>query len=116
MAGKIGINGFGRIGRLVLRAAVLKGATVVAINDPFIPLDYMVYMFKYDSTHGQFKGEVKEDGKFLYVNGNRSPSSMSVTLPTLTGLAQELNMLLSLPECLPPLTRLLPIPREEPRK
>merc|ERR1712095_253127 len=73
-AGKIGINGFGRIGRLVLRAAVEKGATVVAINDPFIPLDYMVYMFKYDSTHGQFKGEVKEDGKFLYVN------SMKITV------------------------------------
>merc|ERR1712121_504419 len=71
VAGKIGINGFGRIGRLVLRAAVSKGATVVAINDPFISLDYMVYMFKYDSTHGQFKGEVKEDGKFLYVNGNK---------------------------------------------
>merc|ERR1712113_1095217 len=71
MAGKIGINGFGRIGRLVLRAAVEKGATVVAINDPFVPLDYMVYMFKYDSTHGKFKGEVKEDGKFLYVNGNK---------------------------------------------
>merc|ERR1712098_272925 len=67
-ASRIGINGFGRIGRLVLRAAVQKGAVVVAINDPFIPLDYMVYMFKYDSTHGQFKGEVKEDGKFLYVN------------------------------------------------
>jgi len=44
---------------------------VVAVNDPFIPLDYMVYMFKYDSTHGQFKGEVKEDGKFLYVNGQK---------------------------------------------
>merc|ERR1711973_277565 len=71
VAGKIGINGFGRIGRLVLRAAVEKGATVVAINDPFIPLDYMVYMFKYDSTHGQFKGEVKEDGTYLYVNGNK---------------------------------------------
>merc|ERR1712059_142074 len=70
-ATKIGINGFGRIGRLVLRAAVDKGAEVVAINDPFIPLDYMVYMFKYDSTHGQFKGEVKEDGKFLYVNGKK---------------------------------------------
>merc|ERR1719356_1571584 len=70
-AKKIGINGFGRIGRLVLRAAVEKGASVVAINDPFIPLDYMVYMFQYDSTHGKFKGEVKEDGKFLYVNGNK---------------------------------------------
>merc|ERR1712198_479785 len=58
---EIGINGFGRIGRLVLRAAVEKGAQVVAINDPFIPLDYMVYMFKYDSTHG----------KFLYVNGHK---------------------------------------------
>merc|ERR1712115_120092 len=70
-ASRIGINGFGRIGRLVLRAAVQKGAVVVAINDPFIPLDYMVYMFKYDSTHCQFKGEVKEDGKFLYVNGQK---------------------------------------------
>merc|ERR1712114_149585 len=70
-ASRIGINGFGRIGRLVLRAAVQKGAVVVAINDPFIPLDYMVYMFKYDSTHGQFKGEVKEDGKFFYVNGQK---------------------------------------------
>merc|ERR1712214_17195 len=66
---KIGINGFGRIGRLVLRSAIAKGAQVVAINDPFIPLDYMVYMFKYDSTHGRFQGEVKHDGKFLYVNG-----------------------------------------------
>merc|ERR1711962_1944096 len=67
-ATKIGINGFGRIGRLVLRAAIQKGATVVAINDPSIPL---VYMFKYDSTHSQFKGEVKEDGKFFYVNGHK---------------------------------------------
>merc|ERR1719225_2565565 len=66
---KIGINGFGRIGRLVLRSALAKGAQVVAINDPFIPLDYMVYMFKYDSTHGKFTGEVKQDGTFLYVNG-----------------------------------------------
>jgi len=62
----IGINGFGRIGRLVLRAALAKGAKVVAVNDPFISLDYMVYMFKYDSTHGQYKGEVKaEDGKLV---------------------------------------------------
>ncbi|KZS01513.1 Glyceraldehyde-3-phosphate dehydrogenase, partial [Daphnia magna] len=67
---KIGINGFGRIGRLVLRAAIEKGATVVAVNDPFISLDYMVYMFKYDSTHGRFKGEVKEEGGKLVVNGH----------------------------------------------
>jgi len=69
MAG-IGINGFGRIGRLVLRAALKKGANVVAVNDPFIPLDYMVYMFKYDSTHGQYKGTVEiVDGK-LVIDGN----------------------------------------------
>ncbi|KAF0308171.1 Glyceraldehyde-3-phosphate dehydrogenase 2 [Amphibalanus amphitrite] len=68
---KIGINGFGRIGRLVLRVAVEKGAQVVAINDPFITLDYMVYMFKYDSTHSRFKGEVKIDGEDLVVNGMR---------------------------------------------
>lgn len=68
---KIGINGFGRIGRLVLRAAVEKGAQVVAVNDPFINLDYMVYMFKYDSTHGRFKGEVKAQDGFLVINGNK---------------------------------------------
>lgn len=68
---KIGINGFGRIGRLVLRAAVEKGASVVAVNDPFIGLDYMVYLFKYDSTHGRFKGTVVAEGGFLVVNGQK---------------------------------------------
>lgn len=68
---KIGINGFGRIGRLVLRASLERGAEVVAINDPFIGLDYMIYLFKYDSTHGRFKGEVKAEGDFLVVNGKK---------------------------------------------
>lgn len=68
---KIGINGFGRIGRLVLRASIEKGAQVVAVNDPFIGVDYMVYLFKYDSTHGRFKGEVKAEGGCLVVNGNK---------------------------------------------
>lgn len=68
MAPKIGINGFGRIGRLVMRVAIEHGVEVVSINDPFIELDYMVYMFKYDSTHGKFKGCVKTDGKKLFVN------------------------------------------------
>lgn len=68
---KIGINGFGRIGRLVLRAAVEKGAQVVAVNDPFIGLDYMVYLFKFDSTHGRFKGTVAAEGGFLVVNGQK---------------------------------------------
>lgn len=68
---KIGINGFGRIGRLVLRAALEKGAQVVAVNDPFIGLDYMAYMFKYDSTHGRFKGDIKVEGDHLVVNGQK---------------------------------------------
>jgi len=69
---KVGINGFGRIGRLVLRAAIQKGVKVVAVNDPFIDLPYMVYMFKYDSTHGRFKGEVSaKDGK-LVIKGTGS--------------------------------------------
>jgi len=79
----IGINGFGRIGRLVLRAALQKGANVVAINDPFIDLDYMVYMFKYDSTHGQYKGEVSAsdgklvvDGRSITVFSERDPSAI----------------------------------------
>uniref|UniRef100_A0A4D5R9Q5 Glyceraldehyde-3-phosphate dehydrogenase n=1 Tax=Scolopendra viridis TaxID=118503 RepID=A0A4D5R9Q5_SCOVI len=68
---KIGINGFGRIGRLVLRAALDKGAEVVAVNDPFIDVNYMVYMFKYDSTHGRYKGDVHEEGGMLVVNGHK---------------------------------------------
>ena len=67
---KIGINGFGRIGRLVLRASVTnKNVQVVGINDPFIDAEYMAYMLKYDSVHGRFDGEVtSEEGK-LFVNG-----------------------------------------------
>jgi len=67
----VGINGFGRIGRLVLRACVDKGVNVVAVNDPFIDVTYMVYMFKYDSTHGRFKGDVHEEGGMLMVNGKK---------------------------------------------
>ncbi|PWN18335.1 glyceraldehyde 3-phosphate dehydrogenase [Microstroma glucosiphilum] len=70
MSVNVGINGFGRIGRIVFRNAIEHGkAKVVAINDPFIDLEYMVYMLKYDSTHGKFPGEVStKDGK-LVVNG-----------------------------------------------
>ncbi|PVV01076.1 hypothetical protein BB560_004523 [Smittium megazygosporum] len=68
---KVGINGFGRIGRLVLRAsATHPDVQVVAINDPFMDPEYMLYMMKYDSTHGIFNGTVElKDGK-LIVNGN----------------------------------------------
>ncbi|CAH2352569.1 glyceraldehyde-3-phosphate dehydrogenase [[Candida] railenensis] len=77
----IGINGFGRIGRLVLRIALSrKDITVVAVNDPFIGADYAAYMFKYDSTHGQYEGEVTHkdgdlviDGKVIKVYQERDP-------------------------------------------
>ena len=71
MAIKIGINGFGRIGRLVFRAAMAQPEKydVVALNDPFIDLDYMAYMLKYDTIHGQFQGEIKTDNNLLTVNG-----------------------------------------------
>lgn len=67
----VGINGFGRIGRIVLRASQgKKDIKIVAINDPFIPLEYMAYMLKYDSVHGRFDGTVEtKDGK-LVVNGH----------------------------------------------
>lgn len=68
---KIGINGFGRIGRLVLRAAIERDADVVAVNDPFLNVEYMVYLFKYDSTHGRFKGCVSAEGSNLVVNGKK---------------------------------------------
>ena len=71
MAIKIGINGFGRIGRLVFRVAVAQPDVfeVVAVNDPFIGTDYMAYMTKYDTIHGRFDGVAEaKDGKF-FVNG-----------------------------------------------
>lgn len=68
---KIGINGFGRIGRLVFRAAIDRNdIEIVGIND-LIDVEYMAYMLKYDSTHGMFKGDVEVDGKDLIVNSKR---------------------------------------------
>ena len=68
---KIGINGFGRIGRLVFRAAEKnKNIEVVGIND-LIDAEYMSYMLRYDSTHGKFKGSVETKGNDLIVNGNK---------------------------------------------
>ena len=69
---KVGINGFGRIGRMVLRAAVrdFSDIEVVAINDLLEP-DYLAYMLQYDSVHGRFKGSLAVDGSTLVVNGKR---------------------------------------------
>lgn len=72
MAITVGINGFGRIGRLVLRVALArKDLNVVAINDPFIAPDYASYMFKYDSTHGRFDGKVESEGDSLVIDGKK---------------------------------------------
>ena len=72
MSIKIGINGFGRIGRMVFRAAVqnFEDIEVVGINDLLEP-DYLAYMLKYDSVHGRFKGEVSVSGSDLIVNGKK---------------------------------------------
>jgi glyceraldehyde 3-phosphate dehydrogenase len=69
---KVGINGFGRIGRMVFRAAVrdFKDVEIVGINDLLDP-DYLAYMLKYDSVHGRFKGDVSVEGSTLVVNGKK---------------------------------------------
>ena len=73
MSIKIGINGFGRIGRLVFRAAIAKPDIfeIKLINDPFLSLDYMAYMIKYDTVHGRFDGEIAIKNDSLIVNNQR---------------------------------------------
>ncbi|ESO03354.1 hypothetical protein HELRODRAFT_173646 [Helobdella robusta] len=80
---QIGVNGFGRIGRLVTRVAIRRGFNVNAINDPFIDVDYMVYMFKYDTVHGRWPGTVKAkdgkliiDGKTIEVTNEKDPAKI----------------------------------------
>ncbi len=69
MVANVGINGFGRIGRMVLKAALANpNVSVMGINDPFIDPEYMVYMLKYDSVHGRFQGTVHADQHHLVVN------------------------------------------------
>src|SRR6185369_15674872 len=72
MAIKVGINGFGRIGRMVFRAAVYNfpDIEVVGINDLLEP-DYLAYMLQYDSVHGHFKGTIAVEGNTLVVNGKK---------------------------------------------
>lgn len=84
MAIKFGINGFGRIGRLVCRASLERSEVqIVAVNDPFLDAEYMAYLFKHDSTHGRFKGECKVvdgnlviNGKTISVYAERDPASI----------------------------------------
>ena len=70
MAINIGINGFGRIGSLVLRAGSERtGINFVGINDPFMSPDYMAYLLKYDTTHGKFCGRIESTDHSIIVNG-----------------------------------------------
>ena len=72
MAIKVGINGLGRIGRLVFRAAQkMNNIEIVGVNDPFIDPEYMVYMLKYDTVHGRFDGEAHSEGDSIVVNGKK---------------------------------------------
>uniref|UniRef100_A0A7S2V286 Glyceraldehyde-3-phosphate dehydrogenase n=1 Tax=Fibrocapsa japonica TaxID=94617 RepID=A0A7S2V286_9STRA len=81
---KFGVNGFGRIGRLVSRAAIANpNVQLVAVNDPFMDLEYMAYLFKYDSVHGKYKGTVEAvdgnlvvDGKTIKVFAEKDPASI----------------------------------------
>ena len=69
---KIGINGFGRIGRLVFRAGLSNpNVEFVGINDPFMSPDYMAYMLRYDTVHGRFEGEISYDDNSITVNGKK---------------------------------------------
>jgi len=84
MSQKIGINGFGRIGKLVFRAAIEKGKTVVAINDPFMNMDYLLYQLQYDTVHGRFpfkatkisETEFEIDGKRILLSSEKAPESI----------------------------------------
>lgn len=83
---RLGINGFGRIGRLTFRATWMSQADkarVTAINDPFMDLDYLIYLLKYDSVHGRFplpvekaEGGIKVDGNFVKVYHETDPSKI----------------------------------------
>ncbi|KAL7566718.1 hypothetical protein ACA910_017774 [Epithemia clementina (nom. ined.)] len=87
MSINIGINGFGRIGRLVMRAAANNSKiNIVAINDPFVPVPYMEYMYKYDTVHGRVgvdvshdenAGTITVDGKTIKVFGEKDPSNIA---------------------------------------
>ena len=72
MSIKMGINGFGRIGRLVFRASLNKpNIEITGINDPFMSPDYVAYMLKYDTIHGRFDGEISYDDSSITVNGKK---------------------------------------------
>ncbi|KAL1765015.1 Glyceraldehyde-3-phosphate dehydrogenase [Sigmodon hispidus] len=105
----IGVNGFGRIGHLVTRAAFESGkVTIVAIKDPFIDLNYMVYMFRYDSTHGKFNGTVKADNRKPIINGKPITIFQEQNPTNINGVILVPSTLWSLLVSSPPWRRLGP--------
>ena len=92
---KVGINGFGRIGRFVFRAAMNRpDVEIVGIND-LCPVDYLAYMLKYDTMHGQFQGTIEADTEKseLIVNGSTSELQHARILTNLLGMQLVLSML-----------------------
>jgi glyceraldehyde 3-phosphate dehydrogenase len=115
MAVKLGINGFGRIGRMVLRAAVqedeFKDIDVVAINSSY-DIEYMMYMLKYDSVHGRFQGTVEADNGNLIVNGKRihltaerDPNHIDWSKGGAEVIVESTGAFLTLDSCQPHLSR-----------
>ena len=94
MSIKVGINGFGRIGRMVFRASLnFPEIEVVGIND-LCPADYLAYMLKYDTMHGQFNGTVEATENSIIVNGKESATPLICP-----GASSALSMLSSPPAC-----------------
>lgn len=101
MSVKVGINGFGRIGRLAVREAAFRDdIEIVAINNTVTP-DYMVYKLKYDSVHGIFPGELSFDDNAIYVCGKRIVTFREKSLRILTGQAPAPSTSSSPPVSLP---------------
>lgn len=89
MSTKIGINGFGRIGRIAFRiAAQNENVEVVAIND-LLDVDHLAYLLKYDSVHGKYSGTVEVQDGHLVVDGKKVRVTAEKTQPTLSGTKQE---------------------------
>jgi glyceraldehyde 3-phosphate dehydrogenase len=84
MSFQIGINGFGRIGRLVFRASIERGKKVVAINDPFMNMDYLLYQLRYDTVHGRFPHNIKKisdkqfeiEGQVITLTSEKAPETI----------------------------------------
>jgi len=115
MAVRVGINGFGRIGRMVLRAAIkeseFKDIEVVAINSSY-DVDYMLYMLKYDSVHGRFNakieannGQLMVNGKKIHLTAERNPANIDWSVTGVDVVVESTGAFLTLDTCQPHINR-----------